>query len=99
MTAAPSLAELDDFDDGGMAFWDPFDDGIAPSGIDQPAPAPAPIARPRPPKEYIEEDAPDSLVCPITLQLMDDPVFLVADGCTYSRAAIEAHFAACRKRK
>ena len=57
--------------------------------------APA-AARPLPLEEYVEADAPESLLCPISLSLFDDPVLLPADGCTYSRAAIEAHFDACR---
>ena len=42
MTAAPSLAELDDFDDGGMDFRDTVEDGGPPSGADQPQPQTAP---------------------------------------------------------
>ena len=75
-----------------------------------PAPAPAagpahgPAARPssagpvRPPPldELLEAHAPDQLICPITLSLLDDPVLLFGDGCTYSRAAIEEHLAHCR---
>jgi hypothetical protein len=39
------------------------------------------------------------MLCPITLHLLDDPVVLVADGCTYLRAAIELHLAFCRQSK
>jgi hypothetical protein len=38
------------------------------------------------------------MLCPISFHLMLDPVVLVADGCTYSRAAIEQHLA-CRQSK
>lgn len=61
-------------------------------------PAPAP-ERPPPLKEYLETHAPDILVCPIAFSLMHDPVVLAADGCTYSHAAIEAHFNYCRGRE
>ena len=40
--------------------------------------------------EYLEAHAPEDLVCPITLKLLVDLVLLVANGITYSRAAIEA---------
>ena len=46
----------------------------------------------------MEAGAPEDLVCPLTLQLLDDPVILVADGITYARAAIEAHLAWCREK-
>ena len=36
------------------------------------------------------EDAPIELLCPITLELMTDPVVLVATGQTYQRAAIRS---------
>ena len=54
---------------------------------------------PPPLKEFLELRTPESLLCPITLHLLDDPVVLFADGCTYSRAAIEEHLAFCRKSK
>ena len=38
-------------------------------------------------------------MCPISLHLLEDPVILAGDGCTYSRAAIEAHLAHCRARE
>ena len=40
-------------------------------------------------------DAPDNLKCPLTYELMHDPV-IAADGYTYERAAIEEHFARCK---
>ena len=71
-----------------------------------PAPTPAPtaiptVARPPPPPlaELVEAGAHEELVCPLTLQLLDDLVMLVGDGMTYSRAAIEMHLAWCRDRK
>ena len=54
---------------------------------------------PPPLKKFLEARTPESLLCPITLHLFDDPVVLVADGCTYSRAAIEEHLAFCRQSK
>ena len=64
------------------------------------APAPRPMPEcPLPLDEFVEAAAPDNLTCPITLHLLDDPVFLAADGCTYSRVAIEAHLAHCRSRE
>ena len=61
------------------------------------APTASPVARPPPLDELLEADAPDHLQCPISLALLDDPVLPPADGCTYSRAAIEQHFDACRR--
>ena len=54
--------------------------------------------RPPPLEEYLEAGAPDELVCPITLLLLLEPVFLVADGITYSKAAIQEHLDCCRDR-
>ena len=45
-----------------------------------PAPAATQAARPAPP---------DALVCPISMELMEDPV-LAMDGHTYDRSSIEA---------
>ena len=65
-------------------------------------PASAPISTPapeRPPplEEYLEMHVPDSnFLCPISLSLMDDPVLLVGDGWTYSKAAIQQHLDFCR---
>jgi ankyrin repeat protein len=42
--------------------------------------------------EDADADAPDDLRCPISNELLEDPVLLVADGNTYSRQSIEAHF-------
>ena len=50
-------------------------------------------------EEFLETRTPESMLCPITLHLLDDPVVLVGDGCTYSRAAIEEHLAFCRQSK
>ena len=76
----------------------------AAAGIPTPAAAssPPPVALDQPPPplaEFLEAHTPESLLCPITLELLDDPVVLVADGCTYSRAAIERHLDHCRARK
>jgi hypothetical protein len=38
-------------------------------------------------------DTPDEFVCPITFEVMADPVFTFTDGETYERAAIEDWFA------
>ena len=67
---------------------------LAPSEEEQQLPPPPP-----PLKEFVEARTPESLLCPITLHLFDDPVVLAADGCTYSRAAIEQHLAFCRESK
>ena len=68
-----------------------------------PAPATTPVvvaAAPPPPlADLVEAGAPEELVCPLTLQLLVDPVILTGDGITYSRAAIEEHLALCRDRK
>ena len=63
-----------------------------------PPPPPAPVAAvpPRDPqqssKEMLEEDVDAAFVCPITNDVMSDPV-ITADGMTYERRAIEAWFA------
>jgi hypothetical protein len=49
--------------------------------------------------DELEDDTPDHLKCPLTLCLMEDPVILVADGCTYERIAIEGHLSYRRQRK
>ena len=54
---------------------------------------------PPPLEEFLEAQTPEWLLYPITLQLLDDPVLLVGDGCIYSRAAIEEHLAFCRQSK
>ena len=54
------------------------------------------IDRPPPLCEYLQARVPPALVCPISLEVLRDPVLLVADGCTYLRAAIERHFAVRR---
>ncbi len=46
-------------------------------------------------EEVLEAHAPKGLICPISLQLFNDPVLLVADGCTYTHAHIEQHLAWC----
>jgi hypothetical protein len=48
---------------------------------------------------HLEEHAPEDLLCPISLELMQDPVLLVLDGLTYDRRYIELHIASCRQRK
>ena len=60
-------------------------------------PTPAP-QRPPPLDEFLEAKAPEELICPLALHLLDDPVTLLADGITYSRAAIEQHLEHCRSR-
>ena len=47
-----------------------------------------------PVEELLCEHAPDDFKCPISLELMSDPVTLVGDGMTYERASIERWFAA-----
>ncbi|CAH0367461.1 unnamed protein product [Pelagomonas calceolata] len=49
-----------------------------------PAPPPAPAA-----SQAARPDPPDALVCPISMELMEDPV-LAMDGHTYDRSSIEA---------
>jgi len=61
------------------------------------APRPAPAARARPddaavapaPAAAARPDPPENLICPISFELLVDPVFAV-DGHTYSRAEIQA---------
>ena len=45
-------------------------------------------------EELLCEHAPDDFKCPISLELMTDPVTLVGDGMTYERASIERWLAA-----
>ena len=47
-----------------------------------------------PVEELLCEHAPDDFKCPISLELMTDPVTLVGDGMTYERAPIERWLAA-----
>ena len=47
-----------------------------------------------PVEELLRELAPDDFKCPISLELMTDPVTLVGDGMTYERASIERWLAA-----
>ena len=47
-----------------------------------------------PVEELLCEHAPDDFKCPISLELMTDPVTLVGDGMTYERASIERWLAA-----
>jgi hypothetical protein len=49
----------------------------------------------------LEERAPEDLLCPLFLELMQDPVLLllVLDGLTYDRQHIELHIASFRQRK
>lgn len=54
------------------------------------------IPRPPPLEEFLEAHAPAHLLCPIALALMNDPVVLFANDCTYARATIEEHFDLCR---
>ncbi len=58
-----------------------------------PAPVESYTKAKRPFPDY--SDAPDNLKCPLTYELMHDPV-IAADGHTYERAAIEEHFARCK---
>ena len=41
-----------------------------------------------PPEQFSGQEPPDELLCPITFELMEDPVF-AADGHTYERRAIQ----------
>ena len=41
-------------------------------------------------EELLREHAPDDFKCPISLELMTDPVTLLGDGMTYERAYIES---------
>lgn len=72
------------------------DEAVAVAVVEPPAPVPAP-ARPPSLPEFLEMHVPDVLRCPITLRLINDPVMVMADGSTYSRAAIEQLLAACRE--
>ncbi|KAH8080407.1 hypothetical protein JL720_9101 [Aureococcus anophagefferens] len=54
------------------------------------APAPAPAAAPPPPPLRCDS-LPDEFTCPISFELMEDPV-IAADGHTYERRAIAAWF-------
>ena len=54
---------------------------------------PPPPARPAPPPR--DDDVPEEFLCPITFDLMTDPV-IAADGHTYERRAIEAWFSRAR---
>lgn len=63
------------------------------------APATAPVDLPPPLEEYLDANAPEGLLCPISLQIMTEPVLLAGDGCTYSKAAIERHLDMCRARE
>ena len=45
---------------------------------------------------FLDKQAPEDLLCPISLSLLMDPVILAADGITYSRAAIQQHLDNCR---
>ena len=47
-----------------------------------------------PVEELLCEHAPDDFKCPISLELMTDPVTLVGDSMTYERASIERWLAA-----
>ena len=47
-----------------------------------------------PVEELLRQHAPDDFKCPISLELMTDPVTLAGDGMTYERASIERWFAA-----
>ncbi|KAH8086062.1 hypothetical protein JL720_7262 [Aureococcus anophagefferens] len=55
--------------------------------------APPPPARPAPPPR--DDDVPEEFLCPITFEMMTDPV-IAADGHTYERRAIEAWFSRAR---
>jgi len=39
---------------------------------------------------------PDAFVCPITHEVMEDPVFLIADSQTYEKSALDEWFATGR---
>jgi cold shock CspA family protein len=58
-----------------------------------PPPARAAPARPAPPPR--DDDVPEEFLCPITFEMMTDPV-IAADGHTYERRAIEAWFSRAR---
>lgn len=46
--------------------------------------------------DFLDQRAPDYLICTILTSLLEDPVLLMGDGCTYSRAAIQEHLDFCR---
>ena len=72
----------------------------APAGADTPAATTVVgVECPPPLEDFLEASTPENLLCPITLELQDDPVVLLGDGCTYSRAAIKQHLGLCRKRE
>ena len=72
---------------------------LAPPEEKEQQPPPPPPPPPPSLEEFLKARTPESMLCPIKLHLLDDPVVLFADGCTYSRAAIEAHLALCRQSK
>ena len=43
--------------------------------------------------------APRDMICPTTCSLMEAPVLLAGDGCTYSKSAIQLHLDFCRARE
>jgi hypothetical protein len=58
--------------------------------------APEPEAPPLSLQEEIDDvlrDVPASCFCPLSKEVMTDPVLLVASGHTYERAALAKHFA------
>jgi len=64
----------------------------APAAVLPPPAVPAPAFAPPPPisaQATEPEEAPDEYLCPITCEIMEDPVF-ATDGHTYERSAIEA---------
>jgi len=68
---------------------------IQPLEYSQPAvPPPAPAAEQEEKEEEQQLNVEDALYCPITLELMTDPV-IAADGHTYERSAIEDWFQNC----
>ena len=65
-----------------------FETPAGPSAMPVPVPA-GPSAMPVPvPAEVPDDNVPSWLCCPITLELIEDPVFSRVSGRTYSRAAI-----------
>lgn len=49
------------------------------------------LQKPRPDAEFYAE-VPDAYICVITQKIMQEPVFLLADGHTYEREALESWF-------
>lgn len=47
--------------------------------------------------ELDDDRIPEAFMCPITHELMTDPVILIADSQTYERSAIEGWFATGRR--